>query len=88
MAKITVRSTFALDPETVASLDRLARHWSVSKSEALRRIVNVAAVVEERDAVSDALAALDELHQMLGLDEEKAESWIRQIRSERGAGRP
>ncbi len=87
MAKITIRSTFALDPETVASLDRLAQLWEVSKSEALRRIVNVAAVVEERDAASDALAALDELHDLLGLDEEKAEAWIRQIRSERTAGR-
>lgn len=88
MAKITVRSTFALDPETVDSLDRLAQHWEVSKSEALRRIVHVAAVVEEKDAAGDALAALDELQQMLGLDGDTAEAWIRQIRVERTAGRP
>lgn len=88
MAKITVRSTFALDPETVDSLDRLAQHWEVSKSEVLRRIVRVAAVVEEKDAASDALAALDELQDTLGLDEDTAEAWIRQIRAERAAGRP
>jgi predicted transcriptional regulator len=88
MAKMTVRSTFALDPETVDSLDRLARLWEVSKSEALRRIVNTASVVEEIDAASDALAALDELERLLGLDEDKAEVWIRRIREERVAGRP
>jgi len=88
MAKMTVRSTFALDPETVGALDRLAHLWEVSKSEALRRIVNTASVVEEIDATSDALAALDELEQLLGLDEDKAEAWIRRIREERAAGRP
>jgi hypothetical protein len=62
MAKITVRSTYALDPETVDSLGRIARRWGVSKSEALRRIVNAASVIDEVDATSDALAALGELH--------------------------
>ncbi len=88
MAKITVRSTYALDPETVDSLDRLARRWKVSKSEALRRIVNAASVIEEADATSDALAALGELQERLGLDEQRAEAWIREMRAEREAGRP
>lgn len=88
MAKITVRSTFALDPGTVDSLDRLSRHWQVSKSEALRRAVNAASTVEELDAASDALEALDELQGLLGLDAEKAEAWIRRIRAEREAGQP
>ncbi|NJD19647.1 MAG: ribbon-helix-helix protein, CopG family, partial [Gemmatimonadetes bacterium] len=55
MAKMTVRSTFALDPGTVESLDRLARRWRVSKSDALRRIVNAASAVESVDATADAL---------------------------------
>lgn len=88
MAKMTVRSTFAMDPETVAGLDRLARRWGVSKSEALRRMVGVASAVEEVDATSDALAALDELQELLGLDDKKAEAWVRRIRAERAAGRP
>jgi len=88
MVKITVRSTYALVPETVASLVRLARRWRVSKSEALRRIVNTASVIEEVDATSDALAALGELQELLGLDEQQAEAWIREIRAEREAGRP
>ncbi len=87
MAKMTIRSTFALDPETVASLDRLARCWEVSKSEALRRVVKAGSAVEEIDDASDALAALDDLQQLLGLDEEKAEAWIHQIRAERQAFR-
>jgi hypothetical protein len=88
MAKMTVRSTFALDRDTVDSLDRLARRWQVSKSEALRRVVNVASAVEEMDASSDALAALDELQQLLALDEERAEAWVQRIRAERSTGRP
>lgn len=87
MAKITVRSTFALDPETVDALSRLARRWEVSKSEALRRIVNTASVIEEVDAASDALDALEELQSLLGLDEDKAKAWIAEIRSAREAGR-
>lgn len=86
MAKITVRSTFSLDPETVEALDALAARWEVSKSEALRRIVSTASVVEEVDAASDALAALDELQERLGLDEERATAWVRRIRAERKAG--
>jgi len=88
MAKMTVRSTFALDPETVDALDRLARKWQVSKSEALRRMVGVASAVEEVDAGTDALAALDQLQGLLGLDEEKADAWVRRIRAQRVAGRP
>ena len=61
MARMTVRSTFALDVETADSLDRLAKGWQVSKSEALRRAVNAAAVVEAADGASDALHALKQL---------------------------
>jgi hypothetical protein len=88
MAKMTVRSTFALDPETVDSLGRLARLWGVSKSEALRRVVNLATAVEDIDASADALGALDELQRRLGLDEQRAEAWIRRVRDERAGQTP
>lgn len=88
MAKMTIRSTFALDPGTVAALDRLAEKWGASKSETLRRIVETAARVEEVDDAADALAALDELQEALGLSEEQADAWIREIRVEREAGGP
>jgi predicted transcriptional regulator len=88
MAKMTIRSTFALDPETVEELARLAERWQVSKSEVVRRIVHTAAVIDETDAAHDALAALEELQKSLALTEEQADEWIRQIRAEREAGGP
>jgi hypothetical protein len=42
MATMTVRATYALDPETVGTLERLARRWGVSKSAALRRAIQAA----------------------------------------------
>jgi predicted DNA-binding protein len=86
MARITVRSTFALDPETVAALDRLAEKWGASKSETLRRIIDTAARVEEVDRAADARTALAELQESLGLSEEQADAWVREIRAEREAG--
>ncbi len=88
MAKMTIRSTFALDRETVENLERLAKKWGVSKSEALRRVVDAAACVEEVDAAADALAALEELRERLALTEEKADAWIREIRAQREARGP
>ena len=87
MAKMTVRSTFALDLETAESLDRLAQRWGVSKSEALRRAVAAASTVEGADSASDAQAALKALQERLGLDKSKAEAWARSIRAERRAQR-
>lgn len=88
MAKMTIRSTFALDRETVENLERLAKKWGVSKSEALRRVVDAAACVEEVDAAADALAALEELQERLALTEEQADAWIREIRAQREARGP
>jgi hypothetical protein len=84
---MTIRATFALDLETAESIQRLARRWEVSKSEALRRAVSAAAIVERADGASDALSALAELQERLGLDADKAETWIRRIRAERALAR-
>lgn len=72
-----------LDVETADSLDRLAKGWQVSKSEALRRSVKAAATVEAVDASSDALRALTQLQDRLGLDTDKAQEWVQQIRAQR-----
>lgn len=85
MARMTIRSTFALDPETVDALDHLAKRWGVSKSEVVRRVLHATAAVEGADAAS---AALGELQERLGLSEEQAEAWIREIRAEREASGP
>jgi predicted DNA-binding protein len=84
MAKKTIRSTFALDPETVGNLDRLATKWGVSKSETLRRVVEAAALAEDVDTSADAVAALRELQERFALTPEKTEAWLRQVREMRG----
>lgn len=43
MATTAIKTTYSLDVETVAALDRMARERNVSKSEALRRAIRVAA---------------------------------------------
>lgn len=86
MAKKTIRSTFALDAETVANLDRLAAKWGLSKSETLRRIVETAARVDEVDASAEAIAALRELQDRLALTPEKTEAWLRETRALREWG--
>ncbi len=39
---MTVRTTVAFDPATAARLERLAKRWGVSKSEAMRRALEQA----------------------------------------------
>lgn len=85
-AKKTIRSTFALDPETVATLDRLAEKWGASKSETLRRVIEAAARVEEVDASADSVAALEALQERLSLTAEKTEAWVRETRALRAWG--
>ena len=82
MATTTIRSTYALDVETVRTLERIAQRWKVSKSEALRRAIRAAA--GEGDA-GDALAALDRLQGALELTPTRARSWARRARQERRA---
>lgn len=42
MASMTIRSTYAFDPETVEAIRTLAKRWKVSQAEALRRSVRIA----------------------------------------------
>ena len=88
MAKITIRSTFALDPETVAALGRLADKWGVSKSAALRRIIDAAAVVEGVDSAATAITALKELQERLALTPEQVEAWVQEVRAMREGRSP
>ncbi len=81
MAKKTIRSTFALDPETVEDLDRLAAKWGLSKSETVRRLIEAAARIEEVDRAAEQLAALTELRERLALTPEKTEAWLREARA-------
>mgnify|MGYP001577899757 FL=1 len=78
---MTVRSTYALNPETVRTLDELARRWNVSKSEALRRAIRAAG--EGKPEPSRALRALDALQRSLKLTPTRASRWAREARGER-----
>jgi len=76
-----IRSTYALDEDTVRRLEALARQWSVSKSEALRRAIR--AVSESPAARNDRLAALDEVQASIGLSAEQADVWAQEVRADR-----
>jgi gamma-glutamylcysteine synthetase len=39
MATPMVKSTYALDAETLTALEQMAKRWGVTKSEALRRAI-------------------------------------------------
>ena len=84
MAITTIRSTYALDVETVRTLERLAQRWQVSKSEALRRAVRAAAG-EPQASARKALEALDDLQRSLNLTPAKARAWARRAGAERRA---
>lgn len=82
MAIMTIKSTYSFDPETHRTLEELARRWQVSRSEALRRAIRMAA----REAIppgEDAVSALEQLQQSLGLAPEAASRWEEQVRAER-----
>jgi Ribbon-helix-helix protein, copG family len=84
MATTTIRSTYALDVETVHTLERRARLWNVSKSEALRRAIRAAAA-EHAPETNERLEALDRLQARVKLTPARARTWIRRARAERTA---
>jgi predicted transcriptional regulator len=85
MAEMTIRSTYALDAETVRRLESLARRWEVSKSEALRRAIHAAdAGLPQRSQ----LDALDALQSSLGLSSRRAAAWADDARGQRAAIKP
>lgn len=83
MALMTIRSTYALDPETVHTLERLAKQWSVSKSEALRRAIHAAG--GRQQGTARALRALNMLQQSVNLSASQARQWVSETRTARRA---
>ena len=82
MATPTVKTTYALDVETVRALEGMARRWGVSRSEALRRTIRAAAG-ERVPGAPKALAALSALQRSLDLGSDAAARWARQAKLER-----
>jgi hypothetical protein len=83
MATQTIKGTYSLDVETVRTLEALARRWNVSKSEALRRVIQASAAREPREAEREALRALDDLQRSLDLSAGAATAWSAGARAER-----
>ncbi len=82
MATHTVKTTYALDVETVRTLEDLARRWNVSKSEALRRAIRASSAQAPTEGLTP-IAALDRLQRKLGLTPRGAARWAAAARRER-----
>ena len=85
MATQTIKTTYALDVETVRALEELARRWNVSKSEALRRAIRASASPKPSTEPPASIQALDRLQRALRLKTPDAERWAGAARAERRA---
>ena len=84
MARTTVKATYSLAPDVVGQLERLAKSWKVSKSEALARaIIGAAQAAPPDDQIATALGALREWQQVAHVSESQAAAWIAQSHNER-----
>ncbi|HWG36922.1 MAG TPA: CopG family transcriptional regulator [Terriglobales bacterium] len=89
MATPVVRTTYALDQETVERLERLARGWKLSRSAALRKLIREAPGPSVAAAPSEdpRLKALQQLQaSMRRLTTKQVADWQRDVRLERQAG--
>jgi hypothetical protein len=79
-----IKATYTLDAATIRKLEDMARRRGVSTSQALKDVVQLAAVNGGKKP-SRALKALDRLQDSLKLTTAKARSWARRSRVERRA---
>jgi hypothetical protein len=83
MAIPRIKATYSLDAETMRVLERVAKRWGVSKSEALRRAIR--ATVAVSGPMDERAAALDDLQSAAGIGATSAKSWSESVRAERRA---
>jgi hypothetical protein len=74
-----VKSTYVLDIETAKTLDRLAREWQVSKSEALRRLINSAGAPTPTDRISQ----FKQVQKLANVSRGDVDKWMHEVRAER-----
>lgn len=82
---MTIRTTVAFDPGTVARWERLAQRWGVSKSEALRRALERA---EAELAVAGRAAGMPSMEEIAGMSPREALEVLRgtpMVSAEQGA---
>jgi hypothetical protein len=85
-----IKATYSMDAETVRMLERLAKRWKTSKSDALRRAIRSASAKEApgQQDPSGRLAALGRLQDSLAITEGIVAAWTRHVRAERRASSP
>ena len=85
-----IKATYSLDAETVKMLERLARRWKASKSDALRRAIRAASAGTgpDSDDSRGRVAALKRLQDSLALTDGIVDAWTRHVRAERRASSP
>ena len=82
MATHMVKTTYALDLETIRSLEGLARRWNVSKSEALRRAIRATSIQTPTEGLTPT-QALDRLQRTLKVTPRAAGRWAAAARAQR-----
>lgn len=85
MATPRIKATYSLDVESVRDLERMAKRLKVSKSEALRRAIRLAAETEA-PASEERLEALDKLQVSVAQSGIDLESWAEEVDELRKSG--
>lgn len=83
MAIMSVRSSYALDPETAQIIKRLAGDWGVSQAEVIRRAVRQSSALSKTIALSPAEVIDHYRSQALSRSPEQTRTLIRKLRAER-----
>ena len=83
-----IRTSMSLDTGTLGTLDTLAKRWSVSKAEVMRRAVrHLKEEADREDARPSPVAALDWLQGGGGLTVAEGEDFKKAVQAERKAKR-
>lgn len=85
MATPKIKATYSLDEKTVKDLETMAQRLKISKSEALRRAIRLAAE-KEIPTGSEKLAALDELQRSLDRSGDDLARWAEDAQRLRHGG--
>lgn len=75
-----VKSTFSLDPDSIAKIQLLASKWQVPKTEVLRRAIREASARHGVLSPEERLAALHRLQKGLADQGVDFEKWKRETR--------
>ena len=79
MATMTIRTTVAFDPATAARLERLAKRWGVSKSEAMRRSLEAAELTEAEGSTGERIQSGPPSRQQIAeMSPQEALAWLRE----------